>query len=109
MIGLACDGTGYGTDGAIWGCECLIADLDNFERFGHLAYYPLAGGDAASKQPIRPAIALLAQAYGNEFKLNKFRWLLDKIEPDESKQQLIFEQINKKINTVQTSSLGRII
>ena len=108
VIGLACDGTGYGTDDAIWGCECLIADLDNFERFGHLAYYPLAGGDTASKQPIRPAIALLAQAYGNEFKPNKFRWLLDKIEPDESKQQLIFEQINKKINTVQTSSLGRL-
>ena len=33
VIGLACDGTGYGTDGAIWGCECLIATLDNFERF----------------------------------------------------------------------------
>ncbi len=108
VIGLACDGTGYGTDDAIWGCECLIADLDDFERFGHLAYYPLAGGDAASKQPIRPAIALLAQAYGNEFKLNNFNWLLNKIEPDESKQQLIFEQINKKINTVQTSSLGRL-
>jgi hydrogenase maturation protein HypF len=108
VIGLACDGTGYGTDGAIWGCECLIAELDNFERFGHLAYYPLAGGDAASKQPIRPAIALLAQTYGNEFEPNKFGWLLDKIEPDESKQQLLFDQINKKINTVQTSSLGRI-
>ncbi|MGA2071406.1 MAG: carbamoyltransferase HypF [Sedimentisphaerales bacterium] len=108
VIGIACDGTGYGTDGAIWGCECLIATLDNFERFGHLSYYPLAGGDAASKQPIRPAIALLAQAYGNEFEPAKFRGLLDKIEPDESKQQFIFEQINKKINTVQTSSLGRI-
>ena len=108
VIGLACDGTGYGTDGAIWGCECLIADLDDFERFGHLAYYPLAGGDAASKQPIRPVISLLAQAYGNEFEPAKFRRLLDKIEPDESKQQLIFEQINKKINTVQTSSLGRL-
>ena len=108
VIGLACDGTGYGTDGAIWGCECLITNLDDFERFGHLSYYSLAGGDTAGKQPIRPAIALLAQAYGNEFKPNNFRWLLDKIEPDESKQQLIFEQINKKINTVQTSSLGRL-
>jgi hydrogenase maturation protein HypF len=108
VIGLACDGTGYGTDGTIWGCECLIADLDDFERFGHLAYYPLAGGDAASKQPIRPVISLLAQAYGNEFEPAKFRWLLNRIEPDESKQRLIFEQIRKNINTVQTSSLGRI-
>jgi hydrogenase maturation protein HypF len=108
VIGLACDGTGYGTDGTIWGCECLIASLENFERFGHLARYPLAGGDAASKQPIRPIISLLAQAFGNEFELTKFRWLLNKIEPDESKQHLIFEQINKKINTVETSSLGRV-
>jgi len=73
-----------------------------------LSYYPLAGGDAASKQPIRPTIALLAQAYGNEFAPAKFRWLLDNIEPDEYKQQFIFEQINKKINTIQTSSLGRL-
>jgi hydrogenase maturation protein HypF len=108
VIGLACDGTGYGTDGAIWGCECLIANLNDFEQFGHLAYYPLAGSDAASKQPIRPLISLLAQAYENEFEPNKFCWLLDKIEPDESKQRLIFEQINKKINTIQTSSLGRL-
>jgi hydrogenase maturation protein HypF len=47
VIGLSCDGTGYGTDGAIWGCECLIASLDGFERFGHLAYYTLAGANMA--------------------------------------------------------------
>ena len=108
VIGLACDGTGFGTDGAIWGCECLIASLDDFERFGHLAYYPLAGGDAASKEPIRPAIALLMQAYEKEFDLKKFGWLLDKIEPDKTKQKIICEQIGKNVNTVQTSSLGRV-
>ncbi len=108
VIGLACDGTGYGADGAIWGCECLIATLDDFERFGHLAYYPLAGADAASKEPIRPLLGLLIQAYGKEFDLKKLQWLLDKIEPDHTKQQIICDQIRKKINTVQTSSLGRI-
>ncbi len=108
VIGLACDGTGYGTDGAIWGCECLISSLDNFERFGHLDYYQLPGADTASKQPIRPVIALLNQVYGKELELAKFQWLLEKIEPDESKQQLIFEQLSKNINVVQTSSLGRI-
>jgi hydrogenase maturation protein HypF len=107
VIGLACDGTGYGTDGAIWGCECLIASLDDFERFGHLSYYPLAGADAASKEPIRPAIALLMQAYEKEFDLKKFDWLLDKIEPDRTKQEIICGQIGKNVNTVQTSSLGR--
>ncbi|MFA5553534.1 MAG: carbamoyltransferase HypF [Phycisphaerae bacterium] len=108
VIGLECDGTGYGTDGAVWGCECLIADLENFERFGHLAYYPLAGGDLASKEAIRPVIALLSQAYGDEFDLSKFVGLLEKIEPNIEKQKLIWEQIRKKINTVNTSSLGRV-
>ncbi len=108
VIGLACDGTGYGTDGAIWGCECMIASLDKFERFGHLAYYPLAGADAASKEPIRPLLGLLSQSYGCDFDLEKFRPLLDPIEPDMKKQQIIIEQITKQINTVQTSSIGRV-
>jgi len=108
VIGLACDGTSYGTDGAIWGCECLIATLDNFERFGHLSYYPLAGGDAAGKQPIRPTLSLLVQAYNKEFDLGKLQWLLGPIEPDKTKQEVICEQLRKKVNTVQTSSLGRI-
>ncbi|MCK4752764.1 MAG: carbamoyltransferase HypF [Planctomycetes bacterium] len=108
VIGLECDGTGYGTDGAIWGCECLVATLDNFERFAHLDYYPLAGSDKASKEAIRPIIGLLKKTYGDNFKLNDFKWLLDRIEQDTEKQQIIVEQIDKKINTIQTSSLGRV-
>jgi len=108
VIGLECDGTGYGTDGAIWGCECMIASLAGFERFGHLAYYPLAGGDKASKEAIRPALSLLRQAYGENFSLRDFAWLLEQIEPDERKLTLILEQIDKGINTVNTSSLGRV-
>ena len=108
VIGLAADGTGYGIDEAIWGCECLIASLDDFERFGHLAYYPLAGADKASKEAIRPLLGLLKKTYGDDFKLEKFRWLLERIEPDANKQQIISEQIEKQINTVETSSLGRV-
>ncbi len=108
VIGIECDGTGYGTDGAIWGCECMIASLDNFERFGHLAYYPLAGADKASKEAIRPLLGLLKKTCGDNFELEKFRWLLKQIEPDTSKQQIILEQIEKQINTVETSSLGRV-
>jgi len=108
VIGLAADGTGYGTDGAIWGCECLIASLDGFERYGHLAYYTLAGADAASKEAIRPVIGLLKKTYGPDFKLRKFRWLLDRIDKDANKQQIILEQLEKRINTVETSSLGRV-
>jgi hydrogenase maturation protein HypF len=108
VIGLAADGTGYGIDAAIWGCECLIVTLDDFERFGHLTYYPLAGADKASKEAIRPLLGLLKKTYGNDFKLEKFRWLLERIEPDVNKQQIILEQVEKQINTVKTSSLGRI-
>ena len=107
-IGLVADGTGYGIDEAIWGCECLIASLDDFERFGHLAYYPLAGADKASKEAIRPLLGLLKKTYGGDFELEKFRWLLERIEPDTNKQQVISEQIEKQINTVETSSLGRV-
>jgi hydrogenase maturation protein HypF len=108
VIGLAADGTGYGTDGAIWGCECLIASLDGFERFGHLAYYTLAGANMASKEAIRPVMGLLKKTYGHDFKLQNFRWLLDRIEADANKQQIISEQLEKRINAVETSSLGRI-
>ena len=108
VIGLSCDGTGYGTDGAIWGCECLIASLEGFERFGHLSYYTLAGADAASKEAIRPVLGLLKKTYGDDFSLQNFSWLLDRIETDTHKQQIILEQIEKRINTVETSSLGRV-
>ncbi len=108
VIGLAVDGTGYGTDGTIWGCECLVASLEEFERFGHLAYYPLAGADKAGKEAIRPVIALLKKTYGEQFRLEKFRQLLERIEPDINKQSIIAEQLEKKVNTVETSSLGRV-
>ena len=103
VIGLVADGTGYGTDGAIWGCECLIASLTEFERFGHLAYYPLAGGDKASKEAIRPLVGLLGPAGVQEN-----ADILAQIEPDADKIQLIGAQIEKGLNTVQTSSLGRL-
>ena len=62
VIGLALDGTGYGTDGRIWGGEVLIARLDGFERFGHLEYVPMPGGEAAIKEPWRMAFAALHAA-----------------------------------------------
>jgi len=108
LIGIECDGTGYGTDGAIWGCECMIASLEKFERLGHLDYYQLAGADKASKEAIRPVIGLLKKAYEDDFNLNNFSWLLERIESDIEKQKIISEQIEKKVNTVETSSLGRI-
>jgi hydrogenase maturation protein HypF len=108
VIGLSADGTGYGTDGAIWGCECMIASLEKFERFGHLAYYALAGADRASKEAIRPALALLDRTHGHDFDADEFKWLLERIETDTNKRQIILEQLVKGVNTVETSSLGRV-
>ncbi len=108
VIGLVCDGTGYGSDGVIWGCECLIASLEKFERFGHLDYYQLAGADKASKEAVRPALSLLKKAYGVNFSLSEFDWLLNRIEPDNDKLQIISEQLDKGINCIETSSLGRV-
>jgi len=61
VIGIVYDGTGYGTDGLIWGGEIMIADFNKFERHFHLNNMPLPGGDSAIKKPIRIAYAYLKQ------------------------------------------------
>ena len=86
----------------------MIASLDGFERFGHLAYYLLAGADKASKEAIRPVLGLLKKTHGDSFDLAEFGWLLERIEPDVRKQEIILQQLAKKVNTVETSSLGRV-
>ncbi len=63
VIGVAFDGTGYGTDGTIWGGEFLVADLHGFTRHGHLSTVPMPGGAAAITEPWRMAAAHLAAAY----------------------------------------------
>src|SRR2546421_836454 len=105
VIGLAADGTGYGTDGAVWGCEIMSADLLGFERLAHLAYVPLPGGDHAVRQPWRMAAVYLAQAYGDAF--------LDLDIPfvrqlDRPKWHVLAQMIARGINSLPTSSLGRL-
>jgi hydrogenase maturation protein HypF len=63
VIGVAFDGTGFGTDGTIWGGEFLVAGLAGFARGGHLAPVPMPGGTAAIRQPWRMAAAYLDAAY----------------------------------------------
>lgn len=65
VIGVAYDGTGWGTDGTAWGGEILLARYDGFERFATFRPVALAGGDVAIREPWRIALALLDDAYGS--------------------------------------------
>jgi hydrogenase maturation protein HypF len=65
---VAFDGTGYGTDEQVWGGEFLVCDFTNFERWAHLRYVPLPGGDRAASQPWRMAAAHLFDALGEDYR-----------------------------------------
>lgn len=102
IIGVAFDGTGYGDDGAIWGGEFLLADYQGYRRMAHLKYIPLPGGDAAIRKPARVALAYLWASH--------FSW-----EPEylpvfalcAEERSIIKSQLELKINTPLTSSMGR--
>lgn len=72
VLGLAYDGTGYGTDGAAWGGELLLADYAEFTRLATFRPLPLPGGDAAIRQPWRTALALVDDAFKGEAPLDGF-------------------------------------
>ena len=105
VIGVALDGTGYGTDGKIWGGEFLVADYGGFERRAHLRYVPLAGGDAAVRQPWRPALAYLADTFGGAA---EFPELAIWREVPESQRKLVRSMIAHGVNSIETSSCGRL-
>jgi hydrogenase maturation protein HypF len=64
VVGVAFDGSGYGSDGTLWGGEFLIADAHGFSRAGHLKPVPLPGGEMAVREPWRVALSYLKEAYG---------------------------------------------
>jgi len=105
VIGVAFDGSGYGTDGKIWGSEFLLCDFNDFERCGHLSYVPLPGGDTAVRQPWRSALAYLDTAFGSDaasLPLPLFR--------EVSAEHIAFvsAMISRRIQTIETSSCGRL-
>ncbi len=105
VIGVALDGTGYGTDGNIWGGEFLVCDLNDFTRITHFDYIPLPGGDLAAEEPWRTAVSYLYKVYGAEF-LSLELPLLKQIDPE--KIRLIIQMIDKNINCPLTSGAGRL-
>ena len=105
IIGLAMDGTGYGMDGNAWGGEFLIADETGFERFGHLQYTVLPGGEKAIHEPWRISASLLKTAYGQSW--IEIATRLNLIS-DKSQLELFDKIIDGKINSPLSSGLGRL-
>jgi len=104
VIGLSLDGTGYGSDGHIWGGEVLIARLDSFERFAHLEYVPMPGGDAAVREPWRMALAHL-HAAGFDVTSPE---MLSRCGASEKEARLLMRMMERGLNAPLTSSLGRL-
>lgn len=105
VIGVAFDGSGYGSDGRIWGGEFMLADYRDFQRVGHLAYVPMPGGSAAIKEPWRMAFAYLHQIYGDDAP----RLDIEFVKTIEPRQQAILgNMIRQQVNAPLTSSVGRL-
>lgn len=96
VIGVAWDGTGYGTDGTVWGGEILVADLAGFKRAGRIRPVALAGGDRAVREPWRMALAHLVDSG------------LDTARVTSPHRPVVEQMIRKGIGTVPTSSAGRL-
>ena len=106
VLGVSWDGTGYGTDGTIWGGEFLLATDSGFERVAHLRTFPLPGGDKAIEEPKRSAIGLLYEIYGSDLRE------LSDLEPIQQFSDVdlgvILKMIDNRVNTFLTSSAGRL-
>jgi hydrogenase maturation protein HypF len=105
VIALTLDGTGYGTDGQIWGGEILTCTHGRFLRRAQLSYVTMPGGDAAVLQPWRMAAAVLFKAYGKAFMDLDIPYI-KAIDP--KKLGFIVQMMEKKLNCPLTSSAGRI-
>ena len=98
VLGVAMDGTGYGTDGKIWGGEFIVADFAGFVRRAHLRNVLLPGGDAAVRQPWRMALSYLRDAGLPP----------DHLQIDKRQVALVDTMLARRFQTVETSSCGRL-
>ncbi len=102
-IGLIYDGTGYGTDGTLWGGEVLVGDINGYARKAHLRYAPLPGGEKAIREPWRMAMSLLAETYGYQN--------VEKYAPDgllRAGWQHLLKASQAGVNAPKTSGMGRL-
>lgn len=106
VLGIAWDGTGFGEDGTIWGGEFLICNLEGFTRAGHLRTFFLPGGEKAVREPVRAAVGLLHEVFGERL------WEYKDLPPLTCLQQgevkILTQMIAKNIHSPRTSSAGRL-
>lgn len=105
VIGVVFDGTGFGTDGTVWGGEFLIASLKNYERVGHFRQVPMPGGEKSAVEAWRMAGAYLQDSFGDNFKninLDSVKYIVSNEWP------LIWNSVKQKLNCINTSSAGRL-
>jgi hydrogenase maturation protein HypF len=98
VIGIAFDGTGYGTDGTLWGSEFHIVRRDRFERAAHFSNFPLPGGESAIREVWKIGLSMLHQCYGRDYPIMRKNGDAEKV----------VEIIEKNINSPLTCSIGRI-
>ena len=98
VIGIAFDGTGYGTDGTLWGSEFLIAGRGTFERAAHFSNFPLPGGESAIHDVWKIGLSLLFGRYGEAYPVMQ----------RDDRSAGVIEILKKKINSPLTCSIGRI-
>ncbi|NOX35694.1 MAG: carbamoyltransferase HypF [Deltaproteobacteria bacterium] len=105
VIAVTLDGTGFGTDGHIWGGEILLSTQKGFKRKAHLSYIKMPGGDAAVLEPWRMAASILYQAFGDDILSLDIPYIKAM-----DKEKLIFlcRMMGKNINSPLTSSAGRL-
>jgi hydrogenase maturation protein HypF len=104
VLGLAFDGTGYGTDGAAWGGELLVADYAEFTRLATFRPLPLAGGDMAIRQPWRTALALVDDAFKGEAPLDGFPVFRQVAHAD---VDIVLRMIHRGLNAPHAHGVGR--
>jgi hydrogenase maturation protein HypF len=107
FIGISADGTGYGSDGEVWGCEFMEFDCYDYKRLAHLRYLPLPGGEESIRRPYRMAISYLFSSGEKDLRIRVNR-LFDFVSDEE--YRLILDMIDNRDRriTPQTSSLGRL-
>lgn len=105
VVGIVCDGTGWGTDGTIWGGEVLLCDPPGFQRLAHLRTFALPGGDAAIRAPWRTALAVM-DAMPSDGSCVNLPPAFAQVRAAEL--DLVQHQIRASLNLPQTSSLGRL-